>query len=295
MAKSKKIQTNTIEPEQPQIGPQEQLEIPNNTLSYLNEGVVYDLPPVTESAPHPYEKQILAWRRDNYNFLPIEYKFKDDNTIDWAAMIPKKFFVPNKEKFPEGTDFSSLKIEDLRDDQLLLLLAGVRYVGKLAGIKSVKKVFPTSSREHVSCICSVEFYPDANGQSFTYDGEGDAHFGNTHDWARDFLTTIAGNRAEARAIKTGLSISFITQEEMGPSKKEKEVEKSVNSSITDPISTLKNLLAKENVSFESFKKVMIAAKFVDASFNDIDEFPREHVFEAIGIVKIKVAERKAAK
>ncbi len=246
------------------------------------------MPPM-EIMKHRYQDKIVNWRRDEYGFLPIEYKFKENGRVDWAAMIPKEFFVPNKEKFPEGTDLASLEVEKLRDDQLLLLLAGVRYIGLIRGIKSIKKVFSASNQQFSSCVCTVEFIPnfETNGQVFTYDGEGDAHFENTSSFAQRFLTTISGNRAEARAIKLGLDISFLTQEEMGPTKKEIEQQKAKSAGAHNPINTLQKVIKQANFSFGSVKKAFVKNGYITDEFNDVTytTFPVEHAFDAINFIK----------
>lgn len=276
-----------------------ELNTPNNTMEFFNPNAIYDIaepPKVSEHyINHRYAKQILAWRRDEYGFLPVDYKFKENNRIDWQAMIETKYLVPNKERFPEGTDLKSLNVDELDSGQLLILLNGCRNVLLLRGYKSLKKAFPTSSRDFASCVCTIELLPnyETSGENLIYDGEGDAHFENTQSFARDFITTIAGNRAEVRAIKNALGIEILAKEELGLTKEEKKAEKSNLSSSAGPISVLKNLLAKENVSFDSFKTLMIKKKFVDESFVDINDFPIDNIFEAIQITKERVAAAKA--
>lgn len=233
---------------------------------------------------HRYEAQVKSWTRDCYGFLPgVEYKFKSNGRIDWRAMIPNQYLVPNRDKFPPGTDLKALKTEELDDKQLLVLLHGFKYILDIRGCKSIIYKIAEASAGFSAVTCKLTLIPNYETPTeVIYSGEGDSHHENTNSWAQSFTTCIAGNRAFVRATRNALGIEITGFDEVGP---DKEEEKKTTPSINNPVSILQSTLENSGISFEKFKANMIKRGLVKEDFSDISKFPTEHIYEAVTIIQ----------
>jgi len=217
--------------------------------------------------PHKYIEQINYWKRDEYGLLPsVDYIFKEDepNKIDWYKMIPTKFIVPNKDKFPEGTNFASLKMEEVDDNKKLILLAGFKYILSIRGYSKVTQEVVSASSQYAATVCSIEFTPnfETNMQPVTFTGEADAHLSNTYNFARDYLVAIASNRSFVRSLRNALSINVLGSDELGPQKKgdEAKEENANNCNPAGPQAAVERALNKKGRTFESLKNRLIKDK-----------------------------------
>lgn len=243
---------------------------------------------------HKYQGMIDSWSRDSYGLLPnVEYKFLENGLIDFFKLVPQKYLTPNKDKFPKDFNFTSIKVEELEQSKLLILLGGLKYVAKIRGVKSVKQQLVQSNDSFASAICTVTFIPnyESGMQEISISGEGDAHPKNTYNFARNYLTAIACNRAYARSIKMALGIECLAYDELGGATIESEGEAQSSNSIS-PIEVLKTLLKNYSIADESFIKLAIKHKWIQSGFNDVNKFPVEYVHSALEAVKIAVSKRK---
>ena len=72
-------------------------------------------------------------KRNEFGLLDgVKYSYQGDNLIDWRKMVSNKQIVPNRDNTSE-TDVTKLK-----DKDLIILLAGLKEVAQIRGIKSVK-------------------------------------------------------------------------------------------------------------------------------------------------------------
>lgn len=237
---------------------------------------------------HKYQEQINKRTQDQYGFLPdVDYHFKPNGEIDWRRMVPLEFVSARKDKFPEGTDLSSLDVSKLEDDQLLIALEGLREVLRMRGYISVEKTFSFISSEHIMCSCNITVPSNYDGGvPKIYTGEGDAHPGNTDRFFSKFLTAMAGNRAEARAIKTILGIKTLAKEELGGGKNQVE-ESAPTPSISNPIETLRAHMKKNNRTEQEVMDYARKKKWTTSESNSISDFPKGNVVEMIGKLQKK--------
>lgn len=246
-----------------------------------------------EIPTHKYQVQIDNLKRDQYGFLPnIEYHFKDDNCIDWRKMIPQKYLVPNKQKFPKDTDLSKLNVAELENHQLLILMAGARFALALQGGQITRKYIAAAHEGYVAMTCEVTLMPsyENNYEYKTYIGESCAHFGNTDSFGRNYLCEIAGNRSEVRAIKTALGIEILGKDEIEGSQVQEEAPSSYGNK---PINTLINFLSSNKITFDKFKAARIEVGDEEAknwkSFDDIKE--GNQILGYIGWAKKRLEEK----
>jgi hypothetical protein len=243
---------------------------------------------------HKYQKQIDSWKRDEAGFLPnIEYHFKPDNRIDWRKMIPLEYLVPNKERFPANTDFSTIKVEELPDDKLLILLNGIRRLADIRGFKSVTLPKLAANDSFAFAAYQIELLPNyetnALGDTVVFTGEADAHPGNTNGFGKNFLTTIAGNRAFVRAWRNALGIEILGKDEMGTATTD-----TADIGGVKPQDNLADFLKQNKVKFENFKNLMIKNEIEGAeNWTDVQNVPTAKVFETRELVRRAIEAKKA--
>lgn len=244
--------------------PKEDGNIPSE-VSQLITGVKSKpiMPILQNNNNYRYQDQADYWKRDEFGLLPnVNYIFKEDepNKIDWFKMIPKKYLVANKDKCPEGTDFSTLNVEELDDSQLLILLAGMRWLSSIRGYTSIRQKIVTANEQYVAAECEIVLIPnfETNMKEIVFVGEGEAHLNNTKSFARNFLVPIACNRAFVRAWRNALEIPVLGADELGDSKTGVPEESATSAtSRISPIDVLRATMRKTNISFEKIKSTYI--------------------------------------
>ena len=227
-------------------------------------------------------------KRNEFGLLEnVEYIFGEDNLVDWRAMVPKEFLVPNKQVF-KGKEVPT-SIEGLKDNQLLLLLGAIKYLGQLRGIKDVKYTITSPSENYVVAICSITFIPnyETEGREITFSAIGDAHPRNTNGFGQNYLGPIAENRAFVRCVRNFLKINIVSQEEIGGPQ-------IPDNTPTDGISAviLKQTMEQHNIPFEKVKARLIEEKVSGAeNFNSVDDIPVFLQFKLVARIKEKAKEK----
>jgi hypothetical protein len=242
-----------------------------------------------------YQDKVNFWQRDEFGLLPkIEYSFKEDepDKIDWKKLIPLNYFVPNKDKFEKGTELSSLDVSLLKDNQLLILLNGFRHLVCIRGYNYIKQNIKYASSSFVVAECEIEFIPnyETGMRSVIFTGEADAHFGNTNAFAQQYLTCIAANRAFVRAVRNGLDIPVLGQDEIGNMANMNNGSDSEASSDTSPVGPHAALISKLKAKGRTFEQ--LKAKLVKDGYdlNLVSEWKKEidvpvqYVIKILGIL-----------
>jgi hypothetical protein len=207
-----------------------------------------------------------VYKRDNHGLLEsVDYVFNEDGSVNWRAMIKPEFLYPNKGWFDMRGQQVPSSTEGLRDNQLLIMLGGIKDLARLRGFHSVE--FDTTTEgDYVTAKCCITWSPnyESNNEHVLYEDVANATSENTDDFCYKFLETIACNRAFVRCIRNFLNINIVGAD---------EIDKSVNRSTQSQSSTLtqpssnapitpsglleKTLKEKHSVeSFESFKELL---------------------------------------
>ena len=112
----------------------------------------------------------------------------------------------------------------LRDDQLLIKLAGIKEVAKLRGYSRVSFLFPKLEKDYVVATCNIDWITnfettnpmegvdDWNANGFM--DVANATYDNTDGFGQKFLETIAANRAFVRAVRNYLGIHIVGEDEI---------------------------------------------------------------------------------
>jgi hypothetical protein len=226
-------------------------------------------------------------RNENGLLKNIAYKHNDDGTVDWKAMVKPEFLVPNKDKFPAGTDFGSIDVTQLEDGQLLILLGGIKDVACIRGFTKVNYNVITARQDYVAVKCNIAWIPnyETGMLPVKFSALADAHFENTSGFGNKFLMAIAENRAFIRAVRNFLRINIVGQDEIDPKKKNEIIEES---QPTNPANVLNKVMSEVGLNFDTIKAKLISESDSEATeWNSISDIPKKRIFEIIERIKRK--------
>jgi hypothetical protein len=207
-------------------------------------------------------------------------------------MIPDKYFVVNTDYFerlhievPKSTD-------GLADNQLLVLLGGIKELAKIRGIKTVEKKVWESSNERAVVSCKIEFVPsfETDMLPFVYEEVANATLSNTNSFSQLFLETIASNRAFVRAVRNALRIDIVGSDELATfssfSKPSDEGGEAWHALVEAAKQYHTTKFPEGFKTFEEFKAVLLEKRTEGAeAWNDWKDIPPSTIFKLIGLLK----------
>ena len=204
-------------------------------------------------------------RNDDGLLQNVDYKFNEDGSVNWRAMVKPEFLYPNKDWFTKRGQEVPNSVEGLKDNQLLIMLGGIKELAKLRGYTSVHFDVKNISDNYVTAKCTIAWcnnYETANEFATTYTDVANASSSNTDAFCLKFLETIACNRAFVRCVRNYLNVHIVGADEIDKSRgadNSTTVESSDNlSPVITPSALLEKILRdKHSVSsFESFKEIL---------------------------------------
>jgi hypothetical protein len=210
----------------------------------------------------------------------VKYIFTDDGLIDWRKMVKTEYLVPNRSRTKE-TDVSKLE-----DNQLLVLLGGIKELSQIRGYTSLEYDTVSPSPDYVVATCKIAWTPnyETEGQAVTFSAIGDASPSNTSSFAKFFLGPIAENRAFVRCVRNFLKINIVGQEELGNAKLAAGEPEAEN--LADPKTLLEKMMKEKGVSFDTLKSKLIKEKYEKAdSLESLADIPKMKTFELIERIK----------
>jgi hypothetical protein len=154
-------------------------------------------------------------------------------------------------------------VEGLQDNQLLIMLGGIKELAKLRGYTSVDFELENISDNYVTAKCTISWSNNYETvDATTYTDVANASASNTDAFCLKFLETIACNRAFVRCVRNYLNVHIVGADEIDKSRgadNSSTVESSDNlSPVITPSALLEKILRdKHSVSsFESFKEIL---------------------------------------
>jgi hypothetical protein len=239
-----------------------------------------------------YKDTVNKFKRDVNGLLEcVDYVFNPDNTINWRSMINKEYLVPNRDAFKNQKDVNlkEIDISTLADNQLLILLAGIKELAQIRGYSKVSYDVIQAQPDYVAVKCTIDWianYETGMGP-VSFSALADAHLDNTKDFAKNFLMAIAENRAFIRTVRSFLKINIVGNDEMGKTTHvDSEVEP--NTSITQPVALLKKTMEEYNITFEQIKERAIQKKMDNAeNWIKIEDISPLSMFTIISGIKNK--------
>jgi len=203
------------------------------------------------------------YKRNDHGLLEnVDYKFNDDGSINWRAMIKPEFLYPNKDWFSMRGQEVPTSIDGLEDRQLLIMLGGIKELAKLRGYTSVHFDVNNISDNYVTAKCTICWcnnYETVSDFTTTYVDVANATASNTDDFCMKFLETIACNRAFVRCVRNYLNVHIVGADEIDKSKgADNSTTVEYDAPAITPTGLLEKILRdKHGVdSFEGFKNLL---------------------------------------
>lgn len=215
-----------------------------------------------------------TFQRNEFGLLTnINYKFNNDGFIDWIKMIPQEYLVPNLEKTKE-TDVTKLK-----EDELIILLGGLKKLANLRGYSDVTYNVVSASDQYAAVICKIKWLPNYEtlNKEITFESIAGVHLYNVKSFARYYLVEMAENRAFARCVRNFLKINIVSDKEIGEigssnveQSSPEDGELKIRAQVIEKI---ESFMKKNNIMFSELKQKLIDTSIEGAdkyeSFNDI--------------------------
>ena len=203
------------------------------------------------------------YKRDEHGLLKnIKYVFNEDGSVDWRSMIKPEFLYPNKGWFDMRNQQVPTTIEGLKDNQLLVMLGGIKDLLRLRGYKHLSFEVENVSDGYVTANCNISFIGNYENEmsDIVYQDCANATIENTNAFCEKFLETIACNRALVRCVRNFLNIHIVGADEIDKSDTIPTGSSTQTASSTPitPSGLLEKILRdKHNVeSFDDFKDIL---------------------------------------
>lgn len=212
------------------------------------------------------------YKRNEYGLLEnVDYCFNEDGSVDWRSMIKPEFLYPNKGWFEARKKEVPSSIDGLKDNQLLIMLGGIKELARLRGFHSVSFDVENVSDDYVTARCNIVWIGNYESGDLAYDGTNttvsyqdvaNATLANTDTFCAKFLETIACNRAFVRCVRNFLNIHIVGADEIDKSQTNGEFivldsGDSQNIALTPNAALQKAFQEKSGSdSFEEFKSLL---------------------------------------
>lgn len=234
----------------------------------------------------------FALERNEHGLLTrVNYEFDESGFINYRKLIPDEFLVPNRQFFQKRNQEVPKTIEGLEDNQILVLLAGWKWLAKIRGYNRIDhEVIETKPESIVikTSICWIPNY-ETGDVPICFSALANASVANTADFGQVYLPEVAENRGLSRATRGFLNISLIGVDELGGSFDKAEVEK-VEFKPTKPHGVLQKKLEDRKKSFEKFKAEWIKLGHEEAEeWTGIQDIPIQDVWTILDMMKKKEA------
>lgn len=177
----------------------------------------------------------------------IEYRYSEDGSIDWRAMIPEEYLYPNKDFFNRKGQPIPESIEGLKDHELCIKIGGIRKLAKWRGYSKIDFTKIRAEDHIVSLKCTIDWIPNKEEPyAISYSDNANASLHNTNGFGKDFLETIASNRSFIRAVRNFLGIDIVGFDELNQS------DNSNNEEVSMPVKSLIKFTNLSESNFDEF-------------------------------------------
>lgn len=245
-------------------------------------------------------EQINKFERDSNGLLKsVEYKFKDDGSVNWRAMLKPEHLVVQKEKREKVEQLYGKKIEELDittidDKYLLILLSGIKHLAQLRSFKHVQQHVDFVNHEKAVVTCTIQFAGnyETNNQDVVFSDVASASISNTSGFGQHFLESIAANRAFVRAVRNFLGINIVGQDEISPKGADDSAEIPPPQEVSAH-SILERKMNEKGFNFETIRETCIKnyTKELNSKpdeWKSIKDIPQLDVFTLLGkLEKVK--------
>jgi hypothetical protein len=231
------------------------------------------------------------FKRNKWGLLEgVKYKFRDDNTVDWRAMIKSEYTVFNSQLINEIQQkylkaIKDIKVEEVDDKYLLVLLAGFKELASIRGYTSVTYNIAHAAPDYAATSCRIEWIPNFEtlGEKLIFESMADASIATTTGFGQNYLLAMAENRAFCRCVRNALGIHIIAFD---------EISSKIITSNSNPVAAastmLKTVLDEKNISFDKLKEQWINLGNEEAKkWTTLEDISSETIFRILGKIKRK--------
>ncbi len=189
----------------------------------------------------------------------VKYKYNEDGSVDWRAMIAPEHLYPNKGWFESRNQPVPQSTEGLADHQLLIKLSGIKELAKLRGFSDVQYDVVKCDSDHVTVKCKIRWLGnfESDDHHIIFEDVANATTYNTSSFAQKFLETIAANRSFVRCVRNFLNIHIVGADEIDSSNG-KSLPVKQGAASYGPLAVLTNHLQLQTTEedFKSFKEIL---------------------------------------
>ena len=233
----------------------------------------------------------------------VNYEYSEDGLIDWRKMVPLKFLYvnpSNKERIEKkyGKPYSEIDIEKdgVADTDLVILLAGIKYLLRLRGYENLISTIENSSDQYASVGCRITFVPnfETEGRVITHSDNACANLNNTVGFGKVYLVECATNRAFCRVVRSFLNINVVSTEEISSNSSNPSVgeEESEAPNMTKALyEKIEGLMEKKGKTLEDIKKKFFDGQQIADSIKEVKNLPVSSLVTIIE--KLKLIKDKA--
>lgn len=234
------------------------------------------------------------FKRDKWGLLEgIKYQFRDDSTVDWRAMIKPEYTVFNALLINEIQlkylkAIKDIKVEEVDDKYLLVLLAGFKELAAIRGYTSVTYNIAHADINYAATSCRIEWIPNYETfeQKLIFESMADASPQTTTGFGQNYLLAMAENRAFCRCVRNSLGIHVVAFDEISP--KTIAPQNASAAPVAAASTMLKSVLDEKKISFIQLKEKWVEMGNDEAKkWNSLDDIPAETIFKILGKIKRK--------
>lgn len=164
---------------------------------------------------------MTSLRDENGLLKHIQHPKTPEGRIDWRKLIPIQYLYVSADFETEVKVAQNVKskydidVTKVPDKQLVITLAGLKYLARLRGLKAVRASDLHVTDTEVTSICTVEFIPNQDDpEGLTVGLQASASVYSVSGKFQLYLAALAQNRAYSRAVKDALGIEILGAEEV---------------------------------------------------------------------------------
>lgn len=228
----------------------------------------------------------------------VEYKYREDGTVDWRAMVNPKYLVINKQYESSlvkrfSKPLNEIKIEEVEDNKLLILLQGVKELAILRGYSSIRPKVEYISESKAVVSTQIDWIPnfETSQQAISFGDVGSASLDNTSGFGQMYLEAIATNRAFVRAVRNFLGVNVLANDEIDQKATEKFLAKKETALPQhSPQAVLERAIESAGLDFAAFK-ARVSEKYSDkinskaSEWKDLSDVSPKDAFILIDLLK----------
>jgi len=253
----------------------------------------------------------MTYKRNEEGLLTgVDYKFNDDGSVDWRAMIDPKHLYPNKGWFESRGEPMPRSSEGLADHQLLIKLSGIKELAKLRGFDGVRYEVIKCEKDHVAIKCHIAWIPNFESGMYyplkeghenyfnsrvAFEDIANATIDNTSSFAQKFLETIAANRAFVRCVRNFLNVHIVGADEIDSSQGVSAPPAPQETKRPEKLSPINLLMEKVDLGPEDFSTFRDILRGLWKSkqyqnektgeWESWDDIPKREVVKILGVIE----------